>query len=70
MYEFQTRTALVPFAMALALLGGCQRHSTSEHYYLIATNINLDYWHTAEAGMQKAAAEYHVTAEMRGDRLL
>ncbi len=66
MQQIQTRLALVPLTIALALLGGCQRHSTSEHFYLIATNINLEYWHTAEAGLQKAAAEYHVTAEMRG----
>ncbi len=65
-YPKPARLLLVPFAAALTLLGGCQRHSTSEHYYLIATNINLEYWHTAEAGLQKAAGEYHVTAEMRG----
>jgi ribose transport system substrate-binding protein len=57
---------LVALSAGLALAGGCQRHSTSEHYYLIATNINLGYWHTAEAGLQKAANEYRVTAEMRG----
>ena len=66
MHQLQTRLALISLATSLALMGGCQRHSTSEHFYLIATNINLEYWHTAEAGMQKAAAEYHVTTEMRG----
>jgi ribose transport system substrate-binding protein len=65
MYRLQAHFVVLPLAMALSL-SGCQRHSTSEHYYLIATNINLEYWHTAEAGLQKAAAEYHVTAEMRG----
>ena len=64
--KLKAHLVLVPFATALTLLSGCGRHSTSEHYYLIATNINLEYWHTAEAGLQKAAAEYHVTAEMRG----
>ena len=66
MHQVRTHFVLLPFVTALTLLSGCQRHSTSEHYYLIATNINLAYWHTAEAGMQKAAAEYHVTTEMRG----
>lgn len=66
MHRRARRTALLLSSMVLALLGACQRHSTSEHYYLIATNINLAYWHTAEEGLQKAAAAYHVTAEMRG----
>ena len=61
-----TRFLLVSWTLLVSMLSGCQRHSTSEHYYLIATNINLGYWHTAEAGLEKAAAEYHVTAEMRG----
>ena len=55
-----------PLALTLTLLSGCGRHSTSEHYYLIATNINLAYWQTAERGLAAAAAQYHVTAEMRG----
>lgn len=50
----------------LPLLAGCTRHSKSEHYYLIATNIKLPYWQTAGAGFAKAAAQYGVTAEMRG----
>ncbi|HEY0795068.1 MAG TPA: substrate-binding domain-containing protein [Acidisarcina sp.] len=37
-----------------------------EHYYLVATNIKLPYWQTAGAGFAKAAADYGVTAEMRG----
>jgi ribose transport system substrate-binding protein len=65
-HQLQARLVVLPFAVALTLLSGCGRHSTSEHYYLIATNINLEYWHTAEAGLMRAAAEYHVTAEMRG----
>ena len=50
----------------LPLLAGCSRHSTSEHYYLIATNIKLPYWQAAAAGFDKAAGEYGVTAEVRG----
>lgn len=50
----------------LPLLAGCNRHTKDEHYYLIATNINLAYWKSANAGFQKAAAAYGVSAEMRG----
>jgi ribose transport system substrate-binding protein len=53
-------TALLP------VLAGCTRHSKNEHFYLIATNINLPYWQNAGAGFAKAAADYGVTAEMRG----
>jgi ribose transport system substrate-binding protein len=53
-------------ATLLPLLAGCTRHSKDEHYYLIATNINLAYWKSANAGFQKAAAAYGVSAEMRG----
>jgi ribose transport system substrate-binding protein len=52
--------------MFLPVLAGCTRHSKDEHYYLIATNINLPYWKAANAGFQKAAVQYGVSAEMRG----
>ncbi|MBW4028655.1 MAG: sugar ABC transporter substrate-binding protein [Acidobacteria bacterium] len=55
-----------PLAVAFALLAGCERHSKSERYYLVATNIDLPYWQTAKAGLQQAAAQYGVTAEMSG----
>jgi len=54
------------FLGLLPLLAGCSRHSTSEHYYLIATNIKLPYWQTAAAGFAKAAGQYGVTAVMQG----
>ena len=47
-------------------LTGCSRHSYSEQYYVIATNIKLPYWQTANAGLMKAAAQYGVKAELRG----
>jgi ribose transport system substrate-binding protein len=50
----------------LPLLAGCARHSKKEHYYLIATSIKHAYWQSAGAGFAKAAADYGVTAEMRG----
>lgn len=60
------RAILVLFAMALPLFTGCTRHSKSEHYYLVATNINLPYWKTAANGFQAAADQYGVTAEVWG----
>jgi ribose transport system substrate-binding protein len=52
----------------LPLLAGCTRHSKKERYYLVATNTKLPYWQTAAAGFAKAAAEYGVTAELRGPK--
>jgi ribose transport system substrate-binding protein len=57
---------LVSLAVALSLLAGCERHDKAEHYYLIATNINLPYWKTAHEGFTKAAAQYDVKEDMRG----
>jgi ribose transport system substrate-binding protein len=58
---------LVAIATACSvLLGGCERHSKSEQYFLIATNTGLPYWQSAHAGFAKAAAQYGVTEEMRG----
>lgn len=45
---------------------GCSRHSYSEQYYIIATNIKLPYWQTAGAGLSKAASQYGVKSELRG----
>lgn len=59
-------TFFVALAAVISLLSGCTRHSKKEHYYLIATNIKLPYWKTADEGLQKAAAEYGVSAETRG----
>lgn len=55
-------------ALALALTGmtGCSRHSKSEVYDLIVMNLNQTYWKTVEAGFNKAAAEYGVTAHVDG----
>ena len=61
-----TKGIIVAFMAVLPLLEGCTPHSKSEHYYLITVNVELPYWKTAGEGFQKAAAEYGVTAEMRG----
>jgi ribose transport system substrate-binding protein len=60
------RAFLLSLAIALLSLAGCQRHSTSEKYYLVSNNLKLAYWQTAAAGFNKAAAEYHVKAFVVG----
>jgi ribose transport system substrate-binding protein len=64
------RAAVASLAVASLLSVGCERHSASEQYYLIAANIGLSYWKTADAGLQAAAAVYGVKAEMRGPSTL
>jgi ribose transport system substrate-binding protein len=66
MMFFGKRTVFALLAGTLALLTGCTRHSKDEHYYLIATNTKVPYWQTAGTGFTTAAAEYGVTAELRG----
>jgi ribose transport system substrate-binding protein len=53
-------------AACAASLAGCGRHSSSEHFYLVATNTKLAYWQAASAGLDKIAAQYDVHAELRG----
>jgi len=63
----QKQILLVAMVATLSMLvGGCERHSKSEQYFLIATHIGLPYWQSAHAGFAKAAAEYGVTEDMRG----
>jgi ribose transport system substrate-binding protein len=58
-------TALL--ALASMLLPGCEgRHSEKEVFYLVATNMSMNYWQTAVAGFKKAAAQYGVTAKTAG----
>jgi ribose transport system substrate-binding protein len=53
-------------ALGVFALSACDRHSTKEVYYLIATNMNLPYWQTAADGFNKAAAQLKVTAKVDG----
>ena len=63
----QKQILLVALVITLSMLvGGCERHSKSEQYFLIATHIGLPYWQSAHAGFTKAAAEYGVSEEIRG----
>jgi ribose transport system substrate-binding protein len=67
MWMFSSRAAVTSLAVAACAFSvGCERHSASEQYYLIAANIGLQYWKAADAGLQAAAAQYKVKAEMRG----
>jgi ribose transport system substrate-binding protein len=67
MKMLEKQVLLVTLALALPMfLGGCERHSKSEQYFLIATNIGLPYWQSAHEGFSRAAAQYGVTEDMRG----
>jgi ribose transport system substrate-binding protein len=67
MKMLDTRISLATMAVMLPMLvAGCDRHQKSETYYLIATNIDLNYWQSAHAGFNKAALQYGVSEEMRG----
>jgi ribose transport system substrate-binding protein len=60
------KLAMVVLASTLPLLISCGRHAQSEVYYLIAANLSLQYWKTAIAGLNAAAARYKVTAKVAG----
>jgi ribose transport system substrate-binding protein len=60
------RVALAMLALGVAFTSGCDRHSTKEVYYLVATNLNLPYWQSAAAGFNKAGADLKVTAKVVG----
>jgi ribose transport system substrate-binding protein len=57
---------LLAAAACTAALAGCARHSSAEHFYLVAANTKLSYWQTASAGLDKIAKQWDVHAEMRG----
>ena len=63
-----SRTFMGAVVVVLGLtLGGCQpRHAPEEKYYLVAGNVKLPYWQTAQSGLFKAAAQFKVKAEMAG----
>jgi ribose transport system substrate-binding protein len=58
--------ALALLALAILSTSGCGRHSSSEVFYLIASDTALPYWKTAASGFNAAAAEYKVTAKVAG----
>lgn len=57
-------SGLIPILLA----SGCSnsRHETTETYYLVASNIKLPYWQAAVAGLERAASDLRVKAELVG----
>jgi ribose transport system substrate-binding protein len=66
MQALKSHLALFSVALLLLAATGCHSHSMSEKYVLIANNLKLPYWQTVDAGFEKAAAEYGVTAVLNG----
>src|SRR5690242_14282250 len=62
------RPILSLLAGAALWLAGCSSspHATTERYVLVATNIKVPYFQSAAAGLQRAAREFQVRAEMVG----
>jgi ribose transport system substrate-binding protein len=63
---FRRVSAFATAAFLACLTTGCERHSKSETYYLVAVNLKLPYWQQVAAGFNKAAAQYIVTPQLRG----
>jgi len=59
---------LVSVLFLTGLLGSCQKpyHQPNEHYIFVAFNISLPYWQEAEAGLNDAATQMGVKAELTG----
>jgi len=67
MRNFLEWTALVATFVTSLVVTGCSSSGHSgEKYYLIATNIKLPYWQTAGTGLNRAATDLKVDAEMVG----
>ena len=60
------RISFALLAVVLPLVSGCNRHSKSEQYYLIATNTAVPYWKAGAAGFEAAGTEYGVSVDTRG----
>jgi ABC-type sugar transport system substrate-binding protein len=60
--------SLLLITSAATLLASCQTpyHKQEERYVFIASNINLPYWQEAQAGLQDAAKQMGVKAEVDG----
>ncbi len=68
MYNIGGRLAVLPaVALSISVLSGCGgRHETTEIYVLIAANKSIAYWQEAYQGLQTAARELGVRAELAG----
>lgn len=61
-----TSVSCVVLAAVALGCGGSGRHSSSERYVLVASNINIPYWQTAARGLERAAADLRVQAKLVG----
>src|SRR5262252_4363123 len=59
---------LVPIA-ASTLAGCAARHEATENYILVAANTRIAYWQVAAQGLQEAARELGVKAEVVGPEI-
>jgi ribose transport system substrate-binding protein len=61
-------TALVSALGLVLIAAGCggSRHQSTEKYYLVAANIKVPYWQSAQSGLVRAARQLGVQAEMVG----
>ena len=67
MFHSHKLLSLVLVALLVSPFVSCgARHSVDEHYFLVATNIQVPYWQTASSGFSSAAKEYKVRAEFVG----
>jgi ribose transport system substrate-binding protein len=59
---------LLSVIFATAFLAGCQKpyHQETEHYFFVAFSTSLPYWQEAEAGLNDAATQMGIKAEMVG----
>ncbi len=64
--RFLVSSAVIP--AALICMSGCTSvpHEPSEKYILVADNIKIPYWQTAQRGLEHAAAEMKVKSEVQG----
>jgi len=58
----RTSVLAVMLALAVSFLSGCggSRHDPTEKYFLVATNVKLPYWQTANSGLVRAARQLGV----------
>ena len=64
----RTSALTAKLALAVSFLSGCggSRHDPAEKYFLVASNVKLPYWQTANSGLVRAARQLGVQAEMVG----
>jgi ribose transport system substrate-binding protein len=57
---------LMPAALVPLTSCASPQHGPEEKYFLIATNIKVPYWQTAQAGLNRAGAQLQVKTEFVG----